>query len=134
MRASRLRTKVVCSHHNAVLVFNRENASSRHNGLPVHKHLEQEDEWEMCFDGLGALDSLGKGVLNVVGPLVNRMGSVEIESVVPLQTLHSASGFLNRRKQTYGAAPICWEVIHGGVGQERASVFSSGNVTSLDQL
>ena len=50
----------------------------------------------MRFDELGALDSLRKSVLDVVRPLVNRMGSVCIESVVPLQMPQSASGFFNR--------------------------------------
>jgi len=38
----------------------------------------------MGLDGLGALDSLSKGVLNFVGPLVNRIGSVGIKGIVPL--------------------------------------------------
>lgn len=41
----------------------------------------------MRFDGLGTLDSLSEGVLNVVGPLVDRISSVDIKSVVPLRIL-----------------------------------------------
>lgn len=40
-----------------------------------------------AFDELGVLDSLSEGVLNIVGPLVNRKGSVGIEGIVPLQIL-----------------------------------------------
>jgi len=67
----------------------------------------------MRLDGLSALDSFGKGVLNVVGPLMNRIGSVGIKGVVSLQMLQSASGCQNRTKQTDGATPVGWEVIHG---------------------
>lgn len=37
------------------------------------------------MDGLGALDSLSEGVLDVVWPLVDRMGAVRIKGVVPLR-------------------------------------------------
>ena len=58
---------------------------------------ERQGEWDMRFDGLGALDSLSKGVLDAGRPLVNRIGSVGIETVVPLQTIPSAPGSLNQR-------------------------------------
>lgn len=41
----------------------------------------------MGLDGLSMLDSLGKSVLDVVGPLVDWIGSVDIQGVVPLQML-----------------------------------------------
>ena len=41
----------------------------------------------MVFDGLGALDSLSEGVLGIVGPLVDRIGAIGIERIVPLRTL-----------------------------------------------
>ena len=41
----------------------------------------------MRLDRLSALDSLGKGVLNVAGPLMNRIGSVGIKGIVSLQML-----------------------------------------------
>lgn len=88
----------------------------------------------MTFNGLRALYSLSKGVLGVVGPLVNRIGSVGIKSFIPLQILQSVSGHRNQRERMYRATPIGWEVIHGGSRRERASAFSSGNVTSLRQL
>lgn len=37
------------------------------------------------MDGLGALDSLSEGVLDVVWPLVDRMSAVRIKGVVPLR-------------------------------------------------
>ena len=75
------------------------------------------------------LDSLGKSVLDVVGPLVDRIGSVDIQGVVPLQMLQLASGSQHQRKPTDRATPVCWEVIHGGTEGERAS--AADNVTSL---
>lgn len=89
-RPSRLRTEIVCGHHNAVLVFDCEDAGSGNNGLPMHRWVQSKGEWGMGLDGLGVLDSLSKGVLDVCRPLVNRMGSVGIESIVPLQMLQSA--------------------------------------------
>ena len=83
----RLRTKVVCSHHNAVLVFDCENAGPRNDGLSVHKWGQARDKREMRLDGLGALDSLCEGVLGAAGPLVNRMGAVGIKGIVPLRVL-----------------------------------------------
>ena len=84
---SRLRTEVVCSHHNAVLVFDCENASSRNNGLSMHGQGQPRDKREIDLDGLGALDSLGEGVLDVVGPLVDRMGAVGIKGIVSLRVV-----------------------------------------------
>ena len=86
-RTSRLRTEVVCSHHNSVLVFDCENTGSRNNGLPAQIIVQPGDNWGVQLDGLGALDSLGEGVLNVVGSLMNRIGSVGIEGIVSLQML-----------------------------------------------
>ena len=37
------------------------------------------------MDGLGALDSLSEGVLDVFWPLVDRMSAVRIKGVVPLR-------------------------------------------------
>ena len=68
----------------------------------------------MRLDRLSALDSLGEGVLKVVGSLMNRIGSVGIEGIVSLQTLWLASGSRTRTKQTDRATPIGGEVIHGG--------------------
>ena len=89
-RPSRLRTEIVCRHHNAVLVFDCENAGSGNNGLPTHRWVQSKDELDVGFDGLGVLDSLSKGVLDVGRPLVNRMGSVGIKGIVPLWMLQSA--------------------------------------------
>ena len=75
----------------------------------------------MGLDGLSALDSLGKDVLNVVGPLMNRISSVGIKGIVSLQMLQSASGSQNRTKQTDRATPVGWEVVHGRNRGERAS-------------
>ena len=86
--ASRLRTEVVCSHHNAILVFDCENAGSRNDGLSIHQGSQPRDKRGVGLDGLSSLDSLGEGVLDVVGPLVNRMGAVGIEGVVPLRVVH----------------------------------------------
>jgi len=85
----------------------------------------------MGLGGLGVLDSFSKGVLNVVGPLVNRIGSIAIKGIVPLQMLQSASGSQNRRKQTDRATPVGWEVIHGGYSRRTRKCVHS-NVTSLD--
>ena len=41
----------------------------------------------MRLDGLSALDTFGKDVLNVVGSLMNRIGSVGIKGIVSLQML-----------------------------------------------
>lgn len=38
----------------------------------------------MGLSRLGVLDSLSEGVLDVVGPLVDRMGAVGIKGIVPL--------------------------------------------------
>lgn len=75
----------------------------------------------MGLDRLSALDSLGKGVLNVVGPLMNRISSVGIKGIVSLQIVQLALGSQNRAKQTDRATPVCWEVIHGRNRGERAS-------------
>jgi len=45
------------------------------------------DKRGVGLDGLGALDSLSEGVLNVVGPLVDRMGAVGIKGIVPLRVV-----------------------------------------------
>ena len=80
-----MRTKVVCSHHNAVLVFDCENTGSRNNGLSTQEWVKSRNQWEMRLGGLSALDSFGKGVLNVVGSLMNRIGSVGIKGIVSLR-------------------------------------------------
>jgi hypothetical protein len=80
----------------------------------------------MRLDGLGALDSLSKDILHVIGSLMNRVGSVSIKGIVSLQMLQSASGSQNRTKQTDRATPVGWEVIHGRGRAERAS---AGGVT-----
>ena len=41
----------------------------------------------MSLDGLGALDSLSEGVLDVVGPLVDWIGAVGIKGIVPLRVV-----------------------------------------------
>ena len=75
------------------------------------------------FDELCALDSLSKGVLNDAGPLVNRVGSITIKSIVPLRMDLSVSKYKNQEKRADGATPVGWEVIHDvGTGGERASV------------
>ena len=120
---TRRRTEVICSHHYAVFVLDCENAGPRHDGLPTHRRDELEGEWGTDFDELCALDSLSKGVLNDAGPLVNRVGSITIKSIVPLRMDLSVSKYKNQEKRADGATPVGWEVIHDvGTGGERASV------------
>lgn len=83
-RTSRLRTEIICSHHDTVLVFDREDAGSGNNGLSMQKWVQPRDKRETWLDGLGALNPLGKVVLYIVGPLMNRVGSVGIKGVVSL--------------------------------------------------
>ena len=82
-----MRTKVICSHHNAVLVFDCENTGPRNDGLSAQTWVKSRNRREMWLDGLSALDSFGKSVLDIVGPLMNRIGSVGIEGIVSLQVL-----------------------------------------------
>jgi len=79
----RLRTKVVCSHHNTVLVFNREDACSVTMGCLRADRFSQgtNGKWDLT-DWVAGLPL--QDILSVVGPLVNRMGSVDIKGVVPL--------------------------------------------------
>jgi hypothetical protein len=66
----------------------------------MYKSVEPEDGWETRFDGLRALDSLGKGILDVVGPLVNWIGSVGIKGIVPLKMRQSTQ--ISEQKETDG--------------------------------
>jgi hypothetical protein len=113
-KTPRLRTQVVCGHHNAVLVFDCEDAGSRNNGLSAR--IGSAKRWVRDgLDRLGVLDPVSKGVFGNIGPLVDRICSVGIKAIVPLRMVQSAPGSQNEREQTDWATPVCWEVIHGGV-------------------
>lgn len=85
----------------------------------------------MRLDGLGALDSLSEGVLNVIGPLMNRIGSVGIRGIVSLQMVPSASGSQSRTKPDRQGDPSLsgsdpWRYKEGD------TQVCTGNVTSFD--
>jgi hypothetical protein len=81
-------------HHNAVLVFDCENAGSRNNGLSAR--IGSANRWVGDgLDGLGVLDPVSKGVFDNVGLLVDRICSVGIKAIVPLRMVQSAPGSQN---------------------------------------
>jgi len=85
----------------------------------------------MRLDGLGVLNSLSEGVLNIAGPLVDRIGSVDIVGIVSLQIVPSASASQNRMKPDRQDDPSLLGSDPWWNNEENTQVRAS-NVTPLD--
>ena len=126
---TRRHTKVICRHHDAVLVLDGENTRSGHDGLSetIYQPRVSYISWGMV---LCALDALCEPILRViVGTLMDGICPVGVIGVISLTIRDWLILDEKHKRIMYGAAPVCGEMVHSE-GKGMVSMWSEGRRAS----